>query len=48
MGKEIYYKYSWKYKKVNLKDNKNQWNKSLVFGKSNNLTNAARLTKKRE
>ena len=37
-----------KIQKVNLKDNKNQLNKSLVFGKSNNFTNATRLTKKRE
>ena len=35
-----------KIQKVNLKDNKNQWNKSLVFGKSNNLTNATRQQRK--
>ena len=37
-----------KIQKVNLKDNKTQRNRSLVSGKSNNLTNSTRLTKKRE
>ena len=37
-----------KIQKVNLKDNKTQRNRNFVFGKSNNLTNTTRLTKKRE